>query len=99
VIEAVCIDSPAHLSIYSSHQHILFVAADILSAQVAMETEILKSPLDDDIYLGFWINRVHGIVKGATLTLDRSSGGLLIAFLALLEGHTLSFALCVLFAI
>jgi hypothetical protein len=42
--------------------------------------------LDDDIFLGFWVNRSFGNIRGATLTLDRGRGGLLIAFLALFVG-------------
>lgn len=37
----------------------------------------------DDIYTGVWINKAYGPIRGATLTLSRESGGLLIAFLAL----------------
>jgi hypothetical protein len=48
-----------------------------------MATNAVPGSLDDDIYLGFWINRSFGVVRGATLTLDRNRGGLLIAFLAL----------------
>lgn len=44
--------------------------------------------LDDDIYLGFWINRSVGNFRGATLTLDRQRGSLLIACLALFVGAT-----------
>lgn len=36
-----------------------------------------------DVYLGFWINWSHGRVRGATITLSRNNGSLLIAFLAL----------------
>ncbi|KAH7084584.1 hypothetical protein FB567DRAFT_400442, partial [Paraphoma chrysanthemicola] len=46
----------------------------------------LKGSLNDDIHLGFWINSSYGAVHGATLTLDRGGGGLLIAFLALYVG-------------
>lgn len=48
-----------------------------------MATNDIPGSLDEDIYLGFWINRSSDIVHGATLTLDRNRGGLLIAFLAL----------------
>jgi hypothetical protein len=48
-----------------------------------MATNIFQGSLDEDIYLGFWINRSFGVIRGATLTLDRNRGGLLIAFLAL----------------
>lgn len=48
-----------------------------------MATDDIPGSLDKDIYLGFWINRSFDIVRGATLTLDRNRGGLLIAFLAL----------------
>ncbi|KAH7397396.1 hypothetical protein BKA66DRAFT_566504 [Pyrenochaeta sp. MPI-SDFR-AT-0127] len=53
-----------------------------------MEQEALTefaNPLGN-IYSGFWINRSLGAVRGATLTLDRRSGGLLIAFIALFVG-------------
>ncbi|KAF2191705.1 hypothetical protein K469DRAFT_654829 [Zopfia rhizophila CBS 207.26] len=36
-----------------------------------------------DVHLGFWINWSRGKIQGATLTLTRQNGGLLIAFLAL----------------
>ena len=36
-----------------------------------------------DIYLGFWINRAYSVLRGVSLTLDRQSGAILIAFLAL----------------
>ncbi|EMD67266.1 hypothetical protein COCSADRAFT_188049 [Bipolaris sorokiniana ND90Pr] len=45
-------------------------------------------PIDEDIYKGFWINRSLGTVRGATLTLDRQTGGLVIAFLALFIAAT-----------
>ena len=48
-----------------------------------MATNAVLGSLDDDIYLGFWINRSFGYVRGATITLNRQGGGLLIAFLAL----------------
>ncbi|KAF2735176.1 hypothetical protein EJ04DRAFT_218488 [Polyplosphaeria fusca] len=38
---------------------------------------------DDDVYLGFWINRSVGAVRGSTVTLNRRGGSILIAFLAL----------------
>jgi hypothetical protein len=50
---------------------------------ITMETQALQGSIEDEIYLGFWINRSIGTIKGATLTLDRGSGGVLIAFLAL----------------
>jgi len=37
----------------------------------------------DQVYLGFWTNWAHGRVSGATITLTRGNGDLLIAFLAL----------------
>ena len=37
----------------------------------------------DEVYKGFWINRSFGSLRGATLTLDRQAGGIIIAFLAL----------------
>lgn len=48
-----------------------------------MAMNMILGSLDEDIYLGFWINRSYDSVLGATLTLDRNRGGLLIAFLAL----------------
>jgi len=39
-----------------------------------------------DIYTGFWINWSRGKYAGATLTLSREDGGLLIAFLAFFIG-------------
>lgn len=48
-----------------------------------METTVIPGSLDQDIYLGFWMNRSFDAIRGATLTLDRNRGGLLIAFLAL----------------
>jgi hypothetical protein len=51
--------------------------------RIKMATNVIPGSLDDDIYLGFWINRSFDTVRGATLTLDRTRGGLLIAFLAL----------------
>jgi hypothetical protein len=54
-----------------------------------MSTTLLPSgALDDDIYTGFWVNRTIGLLRGVTLTLDRRSGGLFIAFLALFVGAT-----------
>ncbi|OAG01385.1 uncharacterized protein CC84DRAFT_190654 [Paraphaeosphaeria sporulosa] len=44
--------------------------------------------IDKDIYKGFWINQSLGTVRGATLTLDRQAGGLVIAFLALFIAAT-----------
>ncbi|KAF2275861.1 uncharacterized protein EI97DRAFT_442849 [Westerdykella ornata] len=41
-----------------------------------------------DVYTGFWINWSHGQVKGATLTVDKATGGFLIAFLALYVSAT-----------
>ncbi len=53
-----------------------------------MASNILPTiSLDDDIYLGFWINRSFHIVHGATLTLDRQRGSLLIACVALFVGE------------
>ncbi|KAF2262432.1 hypothetical protein CC78DRAFT_618493 [Lojkania enalia] len=48
-----------------------------------MTSELPGGHVEDDVYIGIWINRLYGPVHGATLTLDRQSGGLLIAFLAL----------------
>jgi hypothetical protein len=48
-----------------------------------MNTNDIPGSLDEDIYLGFWINRSFDAVQGATLTLNRKQGGLLIAFLAM----------------
>jgi hypothetical protein len=46
------------------------------------------TPYDDDIYLGFWMNRAYNSVQGSTLTLDRQRGTVLIAFLVLFVGAT-----------
>jgi len=43
----------------------------------------LPNPTGDDIFVGFWQNRLFNHVQGATLTLDRQRGALLIAFVAL----------------
>ena len=48
-----------------------------------MNTNNIPGSLDEDVYLGFWINRSFDSVQGATLTLNRKQGGLLIAFLAM----------------
>lgn len=40
----------------------------------------------DEVYLGVWTNWSHGRTRGATLTMTRQNGGLLIAFLALFVG-------------
>lgn len=44
--------------------------------------------IDEDIYKGFWINNSFGTIRGATLTIDRQAGGLIIAFLALFIAAT-----------
>ncbi len=41
---------------------------------------------ENDVYLGFWINRSLSQLHSATLTMDRRQGGLFIAFLALYVG-------------
>jgi len=54
-----------------------------------MESNVYSlGSLDDDILIGFWINRSFSNIRGATLTLDPGRGGLLIAFLALFVGAT-----------
>lgn len=53
-----------------------------------MDAQLLQSFPEKNIYTGLWINRSFGAVQGATLTLDRRSGGLLIAFFALYIGAT-----------
>jgi hypothetical protein len=40
----------------------------------------------DEVYTGFWINHIHGRFYGATLTLNRQQGSVLISFLALFVG-------------
>ncbi|KAF2737471.1 hypothetical protein EJ04DRAFT_550620 [Polyplosphaeria fusca] len=40
------------------------------------------------VHLGFWTNWSHGDFAGATLTLTRRNGGLLIAFIAIFVGAT-----------
>jgi hypothetical protein len=39
-----------------------------------------------NVHLGFWTNWSHGKVEGATLTLTRRNGGLLVAFIAIFIG-------------
>lgn len=46
----------------------------------------MASSTESYIYTGPWVNWSHGLIRGATLTLPRDSGGLLIAFLALFVG-------------
>lgn len=41
-----------------------------------------------EVYTGLWIDWTHGRYQGATLTLSRDTGGLLIAFLALYVSTT-----------
>jgi hypothetical protein len=54
-----------------------------------MDNAFSNNSIDDDVYLGVWINRSRGNgLQGATLTLDRRSGSLLIAVLALYVGAT-----------
>lgn len=53
-----------------------------------MPTTLPTWSIDEDIYHGFWINRSVGSFLGATLTLDRRAGGIVIAFLALFIGST-----------
>jgi hypothetical protein len=48
----------------------------------------VTSSFDDDVYLGFWINHAYNPVIGATLTLSRRDGALLIAFLAIFVAAT-----------
>jgi hypothetical protein len=44
------------------------------------------STSENDIHLGTWINWSRGRVMGATLTLNRAEGNLLIAFTAVFVG-------------
>lgn len=45
--------------------------------------------IDDNVYLGVWVNRSYeNVLRGATLTLGRGSGALLIAFIALFVSAT-----------
>lgn len=46
----------------------------------------MSSPVDYHVHLGFWTNWSYGKVNGATLTLTRLNGGLLIAFIAIFIG-------------
>jgi hypothetical protein len=39
-----------------------------------------------NVHLGFWTNWDHGKIEGATITLTRRNGGLLIAFIAIFVG-------------
>lgn len=45
--------------------------------------------IDDNVYTGFWTNHALGSFQGATLTVNREVGGLLIAALALFVGAAL----------
>lgn len=49
-------------------------------------SELLPHPTSNGVYIGFSVNRSLGTVRGATLTLNRRDGALLIAFLALFVG-------------
>lgn len=44
------------------------------------------STVQNSVYLGIWTNWSKGAVMGATLTLDRAQGNLLIAFTAVFVG-------------
>ncbi|KAH7386852.1 hypothetical protein DE146DRAFT_768549 [Phaeosphaeria sp. MPI-PUGE-AT-0046c] len=46
----------------------------------------MASTNDYDVHLGFWTNWSHGKIQGATVTLTRQNGNLLIAFLAIFIG-------------
>ena len=48
-----------------------------------MNSSMMQSVTNDDVYLGLWINHSYGKIRGVTLTLTRRDGGLLIAFFAL----------------
>lgn len=48
-----------------------------------MSSAVSADTISYDVHLGFWINWSHGRMQGATITLTRQSGGLLVAFLAL----------------
>lgn len=47
-----------------------------------------ESVAENGVHLGAWTNWSYGSIRGATLTLSRRNGGLLIAFLALFVGVT-----------
>ena len=51
-----------------------------------MSSPAAESFIGDGVYLGVWTNWSHGRIRGATLTISRRNGGLLIAFLALFVG-------------
>jgi hypothetical protein len=51
-------------------------------------SDLFPESTTDGVYIGFWINRSFGPVQGATLTLKRRDGSLLIAFLALFVSST-----------
>ncbi|KAF2004093.1 hypothetical protein P154DRAFT_572543 [Amniculicola lignicola CBS 123094] len=53
-----------------------------------MSNEFVRPKSEDDVYTGIWINRLYGPIYGATLTLGRDHGGLLVAFLALYVAAT-----------
>lgn len=42
-----------------------------------------KGYIYDEVYNGLWVNQPFGSQRGATLTLDHQTGGIIIAFLAL----------------
>ncbi|KAF2140483.1 uncharacterized protein K452DRAFT_309634 [Aplosporella prunicola CBS 121167] len=48
-----------------------------------MSTSVTDTIANGGVYLGAWTNWSHGSVQGATITLTKRDGGLLIAFLAL----------------
>jgi hypothetical protein len=67
---------------------ILKLVLTSLPSDINMTVSEFLPAISEDVYVGFWINRSLSAVRGATLTLDRQSGGLLIAFLALFVSTT-----------
>lgn len=69
---------------YLLSQSIAIISLRVLHISIKMSTNDIHS--DYTVYNGFWVNRGLGLVKGATITLDRQRGAILIAFLALFVG-------------
>ena len=55
-------------------------------AQIVMSFISSSHDASYDVYLGFWTNWSYGKVRGATITVSRENGSLLITFLALFVG-------------
>ena len=55
----------------------------LMRSDLTMSSSVTQSVTNQEVYLGFWINWSYGSIRGATLTLTKRDGGLLLAFLAL----------------